>query len=402
MRRQDFKVTSPGRLVPAGGVHAFVPDPLPRQLQLAGSTARLMSRANHRIGELSGISRPLKNPYLLGSALLRREAILSNRIEGTITNSEQLVLFEAGARLDDDDSSAGEVLNYVKAMRHGIKMLPKLPVSLRLIQELHDIVLKGVRGQRELPGHFREDQNWIGRPGSSIQEARYVPPPVADMRRGLNDLEKYLHLEPHSGSEGWEDFEEQADLAPLLVRLALIHYQFEAIHPFRDGNGRVGRLLIPLLLVSHGRLRAPLLYLSAYLERHRTEYYDHLLTVSQQGAWTEWIDFFLRGVIESATEAISQADTLIHLREDWRGRFEKARSSALLHKLIDSLFERPAITIGSAERLLKVTTASASKNIKKLLSEGIVEERTGRKRDQIFVAMDIVRLMDEVRKEPRP
>lgn len=398
MNEADFSDPSTGVLVPSLGAKAFVPSPLPRQVVLSGSTARLLSQANHCIGELSGISRPLKNPYLLGSALLRREAILSSRIEGTVTNSEQLVLFEAGAQsADDENVDTREVSNYARAMRRGIALLPKLPVSLRLIKELHSVLLEGVRGERERPGRFREDQNWIGRPGSSIHEARYVPPPPQQMQDGLEELERYLHLEPHVGADAWQTLEEDADLAPLLVRIALIHYQFEAIHPFRDGNGRVGRLLIPLLLVSHGRLRAPLLYVSSYLERHRTEYYDHMLAVSQRGAWTEWIDFFMRAVVESSTEAIGQADELIRMREVWRARFDKARSSALLHKLIDSLFERPGLRISDAEQILGVTPASASANIKKLVAEGILEERTGRKRDQVFVAMDIIRLMDQVK-----
>jgi len=379
------------------GASAFVPDPLPRQLPVQGSTARLLSRANHALGELSGIARPLKNPYLLGSALLRREAILSSRIEGTITSPEQLAMFEAGAPLEEDRArhDAREVMNYVRAMQGGLKRLPEIPVSLRLIRELHETLLRGVRGGRERPGQFRESQNWIGPPGATIQNARYVPPPVQEMRRALDDFEKYLHLEPHA-DDGEVTGDEGPELSPLLVRLALVHYQFEAIHPFRDGNGRVGRLLIPLLLVSHGRLRGPLLYLSAYFERQRSTYYDLLLAVSQRGAWTEWVDFFLRGIAESAKEAVSQADVLIALRENWQTRFETARSSVLLHKLIDHLFERPAIRIADARKLLRVTTASASANIKKLVTAGIVEERTGRRRDQIFVAMDIIRLMDDV------
>jgi Fic family protein len=328
--------------------------------------------------------------------LLRREAILSSRIEGTVTSSEQLVLFEAGAPIDPgrERDDAREVLNYVHAMERGLRRLPTLPVSLRLIRELHEVLLKGVRGEHDRPGQFRDSQNWIGPRGGSIREARYVPPPVREMNEALDDFEKYLHLEPHMGQEGTAAIEEDPNLSPLLVRLALIHYQFEAIHPFRDGNGRVGRLLIPLLLVSHGRLRAPVLYLSAFLERQRTTYYDLLLAVSQRGEWTEWVDFFLRGVAESAAEAVAQADILITLRDTWRREFETARSSALLHKLIDRLFETPAIRISGAQKLLKVTAASASANIKKLVEAGIVEERTGRKRDQIFVAMDIVRLMD--------
>ncbi|MDD5308979.1 MAG: Fic family protein [Deltaproteobacteria bacterium] len=379
------------------GASAFVPDPLSRELPLEGSTIRLLCRANHALGELSGVARPLKNPYLLGSALLRREAILSSRIEGTITSPEQLVLFEAGARFEEghERNDTREVLNYVHAMQRGLSLLKNLPVSLRLIRELHEVLLQGVRGEQEHPGKFRDSQNWIGRRGSSIHEATYVPPPVKEMGEALDDLEKYIHVEPHGDQGGLHDFDEDPNIVPVLIRLALIHYQFEAIHPFRDGNGRVGRLLIPLLLVSHGRLRSPLLYLSAYFERHRADYNDLMLSVSQNGKWTEWIDFFLRGVAESANESISQADRLIALRERWRAVFETARSSALLHKLIDRLFETPAITIGDARDLLDVSMAAASSNVKKLVEAGIVKERTGNKRRQVFVAMDIVSLIDD-------
>lgn len=397
MQPSDFTSFSPGTLVPTiDGALAFAPTKIPRELPIGKATIRHLSRANHALGELNGVARFLKNPYLLGAALLRREAILSSRIEGTRTSSEQLALFEAGAPMerDRDRDDAREVLNYVRAMQHGLTRLRKLPVSQRLIRELHETLMHGVRGQHDRPGHFRDSQNWIGKPESTIHEARFVPPPVPEMQAALDDLEKYIHIEPHAEGGRLSAADEDPNLSPLLVRLALIHYQFEAIHPFRDGNGRLGRLLMPLLLVSHGRLRAPLFYLSSYFERQRGAYYDRLLDVSTRGAWIEWIDFFLLGVEESARDAVVRADALLALRDMWREEFETARSSALLHKLIDRLFENPAIRIRDAESLLHVTTASASANIKKLVSAGIVEERTGRKRDQIFVAMEILRLID--------
>jgi Fic family protein len=397
MQVSAFTELSPGKLVPTiEGSVAFVPSPLPRHLPIDKATVRHLSRSNHALGELNGVARFLKNPYLLGSALLRREAILSSRIEGTQTSPEQLALFEAGAPIerDRDRNDAREVLNYVRAMERGLSRLPKLPVSQRLIRELHEVLMHGVRGEHDRPGHFRDTQNWIGRPNSPIQEARFVPPPPQEMRAALNDLEEYIHLEPHAEAGRSPTPDEDPDLSPLLVRLALIHYQFETIHPFRDGNGRVGRLLMPLLLVSHGRLREPLFYLSSYFERQRDRYYDLLLGVSQKGRWDEWVDFFLLGIEESARDAVVRVDELLALRDDWRRRFETARSSALLHKLIDRLFETPAIRIRDAEELLGVTTASASSNIKKLVAAGILSERTGRKRDQVFVAMQILRLID--------
>jgi Fic family protein len=394
----DFTSDSPGELVPTeGGAWAFAPNQLPRKLPLAGSTVRLLGRANHALGELSGVARLIKNPYLLGSALLRREAILSSRIEGTTTSPEQLVLFEAGAPFEKtrDREDAQEVLNYVLAMQRGLHLLKKLPVSLRFIRELHAVLLHGVRGEREHPGQFRTCQNWIGRKSGSIRDATFVPPPVKEMGEALDDLEKFIHLEPHADIPDPLGSRDDPDLPPIVIRQALIHYQFEAIHPFRDGNGRVGRLLVPLLFISHGLLKAPLLYLSAYFERHRSDYHALLFAVSQRGAWNEWVDFFLRGVEESANESIRHADALIALRERWKARFEKARSPALLHKLIDHLFDTPAIRIGDAKRLLGVTTASASAIIKKLVEAGIVAERTGRMRGQVFVAADIVKLIGD-------
>jgi Fic family protein len=216
------------------------------------------------------------------------------------------------------------------------------------------------------------------------------------MRQALSELEKYLHIAPHGPPAPGQ--EPDPTLAPLLIRIALAHYQFETIHPFRDGNGRVGRLLIPLLLISHGRLREPLLYMSAYLERHRDAYYDLMLRVSQAGAWQEWIDFFLRGVAESARESVDLAGTLLGLRDRWQQQFQSARSSALLLKLIDRLFQVPSITIGRAAEALKVTPAAAANNVGKLVDAAVLVERTGKRRGQVFVAMDIVRIVESARK----
>ncbi len=373
---------------------AFVPDPPPRSLPLDPPTIRLLARAENALGHLNGTTGRLVNPFLVGSPLLHIEAIVSSRIEGTVTTPEELALFEADARVAADPRRAEdtrEVANYIEAMRYGLRRIQKLPLSLRLIQELHRKLLTGVRGDRDRPGEWRESQNWIARPGESLAQARFVPPPVHEMKRALEDFERYLHLpeDPHE------------DDVPLLVQLAIVHYQFEAIHPFRDGNGRIGRLLIPLLLCSRARLDEPLLYLSAYFERHRQDYYDLLLHVSQKGDWTSWIRFFLLGVEESCREAVARAEALLDLRRAYHQRFQSARSSALLLKLIDELFRRPSITIGQAAELLDVTPAAASANIKKLLEAGILSERTGRKRDQLFVAGEIVAFVERHAEAPR-
>lgn len=239
------------------------------------------------MGELSGMGRRLPNPHLLIGPFLHREAILSSRIEGTHATAKELVLFEAMPQsLSTPDVK--EVANYVQAMKYGLARLKELPVCLRLIKELHEILLKGVRGDQHRPGEFRDEQNLIGEQGQSPAQARFVPPPHKDMIEALYALEKYMAT--------------PTDI-PVLIQLALIHYQFETIHPFMDGNGRIGRLLTTLLLCERGCLPDPLLYLSAYFERNRDAYMDALLLVSQRGSWEDWIIFFLRGVLEQAKDA---------------------------------------------------------------------------------------------------
>lgn len=387
MNPKDFAELAPGRLVPTiDGVQAFVPDPLPENLELRGRTVRLLAAAENALGRLAGTTAREFNPFLVASPLLRREAILSSRIEGTVTTPEQLVLFEAESdepgRRGRPDADTREVLNYVRAMYRGLELLKSLPVSLRLIREVHGVLLTGVRGERERPGEFRQSQSWIrGTRDDDISNARFVPPPPAEMTKALHDLESYMNREQTPGRD------------PLLVQFALIHYQFEAIHPFRDGNGRIGRLLIPLLLVSHRRLDGPFLYLSAFFERNRDRYMDLLLRVSQLGDWVSWIDFFLRGVYESASEANEQALGLLDLRQQYHRRVQKGRSSALLIRLIDELFQRPSITINQAAALLNVTGPAAANNVHRLVSEGILREVTGRKRNQVFVADEILSFM---------
>jgi len=378
MDSSDFTDSAPGRLVSTThGVRAFVPDPPPRGLSLPTATVRRLATAERAVGRLCGVALQEFNPYLISSPLLHREAILSSRIEGTITTPEQLVLLEA-EEADDvptrhRDEDTAEVLNYVRAMQHGLKRLESLPVSLRLIQDIHRVLLSGVRGERQDPGAFRRSQNFIAATGSNrIEDARFVPPPVNEMDRALHDFESYLH------DESVED--------PFLIQLALAHYQFEAIHPFRDGNGRVGRLLIPLLMVARDRLDAPILYLSAYFERNREAYVDLLLLVSQRGDWIRWIDFFLDGVAESASEATRQATALLELRQQYHRTFQSDRSSAKIIRLIDELFQTPSITISKAAQVLELTPQGAANNIHKLEAAGVLREITGAKRNQVFVA----------------
>lgn len=380
----------PGRLTPTiEGALAFVPAPLRGDLVLGSRTASLVGEAEYALGRVTGATGRLLNPYLVGSALLKREAILSSRIEGTVTTAEELVVVESGG--PQTRSETREVLNYVRAVRHGVERLESIPVSLRLIREIHGILMEGVRGSEERPGELRSIQNFIGRPRSSVHEARFVPPPPGEVEGAMGDLEKFHHA---IGSD-----------LPLMVRLALEHYQFETIHPFRDGNGRIGRLLIVLSLIEADRLRAPMLYPSRYFEEHREEYADLLLRVSQQGDFNSWIDFFLRGIVASADDAHAQIEGLLALRERLHGMFQAARSSALLLKLIDALFQKPAITLADAARILEVTPAAANANVRKLVERGVLTEVTGRKRNQMYVARGIVEFSEEggpTRQTPLP
>lgn len=383
MQPVDFTPDSPGRLVPTlGGALAFAPDPMPADLRLGSATVRLLSEAEYALGHLTGSAGRLVNPYLIGQPLLRREAILSSRIEGTFTTPEQLVLLEAGVPSGDDErlmADTREVLNYVRAMEHGLELLKGLPVSRRLVREIHGVLLDGVRGGQDRPGEFRKEQNYIGSRHAPISDARFVPPPVPEMEEALDRWELDLHTE--------------SDPVPLLARIAIAHYQFEAIHPFRDGNGRVGRLLIPLLLCERKRLSDPLLYMSAFFDRHRQEYVDLLLRVSTHGDWEAWISFFLRGVAQCARDGQTLTQGLLTLRDRYHGAIRTSRSSGLLATLVDELFRMPSTTIRQVAERLDVTDATAADLLAKLESLSIVAEATGRRRNRVFVAREIIDFM---------
>jgi Fic family protein len=376
----DFTEEKNGRLIKTQRDYwAFLPNPLPPQLTLSWDLVNQLSEADRALSELAGTARTLPNPHLLIGPFIRREAILSSRIEGTQASLSDLLFFEASGSVDPKAPDAGEVANYVKAMEYGLVLLKKFPLSLRFIREVHEHLMHDVRGEHLTPGEFRRSQNWIGPDRCTLMDATYVPPPVEDMEHALGQFEAYLHA-PSS--------------VPLLIRLAAIHYQFEAIHPFLDGNGRMGRLLITLLLCKEGALPGPLLYLSAYFERYRNEYYRLLLAVSQSGKWIDWISFFLRGVAEQSRDALVRSDQLLQLWKNYRGEFQSARSSALQLRLVDQLFAYPAITANQAAKLLKVTHRSAQLNIEKLIRKGILKEATGKQRNRVFIAPQIVKIIE--------
>lgn len=378
MNTDLFVAPEAGRLIKtADGAAAFVPSPLPPHLELSWRLLNSVARAQGAVGNLRGVGSTLPNPHLLIEPFARREAVLSSQIEGTQASVGDLLLFEIAPAEERGD--VREVANYVAALEYGFSRLSELPLSLRFLREIHERLMRDVRGAGRAPGEFRRTQNWIGPAGSKIQEATYVPPPVGEMHQALDLFEKFLH--------------DRSEL-PALVRLALAHYQFEAIHPFLDGNGRVGRLLITFLLHVERLLDQPLLYLSAYFERHREEYYRRLLAVSQRAEWTEWIEFFLSGVEEQANDAVERSNRLLALRNDYRRRVTSARSSALLNAAIDRLFETPAITIAQFASKFGVTYHAAKQNVDKLIAAGIVSVADGRARKKIFLAREIVALIE--------
>jgi Fic family protein len=375
-----------GREIPAiaGGekVRAFVPHPLPPVIEFDARLVSLVDRAARGLGELAGTGRRLANPALLIRPFIRREAVNSSRIEGTQAEAADLYAWEAGqlelpgltsAATPDD---VQEVLNYERALAYGLKRLDTLPLGLRFLRELHERLLHGVRGGQAAPGRFRTTQNWIGGEGHEINRARFVPPPVPEMRECLDALEKYIHAD--------------SDLPPL-VRLALLHYQFEAIHPFADGNGRIGRLMIPLLLVDWGLLPHPLLYLSAWFEAHRAAYYDHLLAVSRRSAWEAWVGYFLEGVIAQSADATARVVRIESLEADWRERLARSDVSGTTFRLMDLMFETPAINIPWAADRLGVTYRSAQRAVQALLRHRMIQpaDRAARY-GKVYVATQVL------------
>jgi Fic family protein len=363
---------------------AFIPNPLPPGLPADWKTTRLISSADRTLSELAGLGRNLTNPDLLISPFARREAVLSSRIEGTNSDMADLYLYEVRqmALQETQMSTASEVdtrevYNYVRALEYGINRLQTLPVSLRLLREVHAVLLKGVRGDWASPGNFRTSQNWIG--GATINDAVYIPPGIEEMASSLDAFERYLYTE---------------DQYPPLVRLAFIHYQFEAIHPFVDGNGRIGRLLMALLMVSWNLVPLPLLYLSAYFERNRKDYYDLLLAVSQKGAWEEWLKFFLQGIIEQAQDTIKRASRLLDLQLSWRAELQMRRMSSLTLSAAEMLFETPYFSAYTLVNRCEITHPAAMKVIHRLEEMGYIREITGQKRNRIYLAPGIIEVLE--------
>jgi Fic family protein len=368
------------------GYRAFHPNPLPPAIVWTPQLVRVLSQADRLLGRLAGEGRRLPNPHLLIRPFVRREAIYSSRIEGTQATLGELLAAEAGATLQRSPEDLREVGNYVVALEHGMKRLKALPLSLRLVRELHEKLMAGVRGDHATPGEFRRTQNWIGRPGCTLADASYVPPPPADLLEHLGHWEDFLHDET----------------IPPLVQAALMHYQFEAIHPFIDGNGRVGRLLITLCLCARGVLQEPLLYLSAFFEATRTDYYEGLRGVTERGDWTGWIEYFLNGVARQSEDALSRAERINRLIAGWRDKFAGGGSRVPL-QLIDLLGANPFLTPRETERRLDVAYNTVMRAIEALVTGGVLEKVGDSKRDRVFCARAILDILEEpARLVPQP
>lgn len=382
---QPLTSTRAGRYIrQPTGYRAFIPARLPPEpaLALTGDLPGLLSQADRAMGRLDGSVLTLPNPDLFVFMYVRKEAVLSSQIEGTQSSLQDLLAAEADLFDENMPRDVDEVVNYVRAMKHGLARLHELPVSVRLIREIHNELLQGVRGGRLQPGELRHTQNWIGPAGCTLATAAFVPPPPDEVPQALGELEAFLHRD---------------DGLPPLVKIALAHVQFETIHPFLDGNGRVGRLLITFLLTEGGVLHKPVLYLSHFFRQHRQAYYDHLQAVRERGEWEAWLAFFLRGVIEVAGEAADTARRIQLLREQNRTAITErlGRAAGNGHRVLESLFDRPIVTVADVRALTGTTYAAANVLVARLAELGLLVEMTGYARNRRFRYEAYVRLFTD-------
>lgn len=381
----NFKNSTAGKAIKTDrGYWAYLPNPLPPAITYNKELINLLSKADRILGNLSGIGTQLPNPDLLITPYVKREAVLSSKIEGTQASLSDLFYFEAAGKEEREKevktTDILEVVNYVKAMNYGLNRLKELPLCLRLIREIHKELMHKVRGNHLTPGEFRRSQNWIGPAGCTLNDASFVPPPVHEMHEALDKFEKFLH---------------DKENLPGLIQCALIHYQFEAIHPFLDGNGRVGRLLITLFLCEKEYLIYPLLYLSAFFEKNRREYYDKLLAVSQKGAWEDWIKFFLRAVAYQSKDAIDNSKLILSLLEKYRKMLCEKRSSPYALALLEEIFLNPFITVSYAAKRIKTTYPTAKAAVDKLRECGILVEASDKRWGRAYKAHELLKLLEK-------
>lgn len=359
-----------------GGYKSFVPKPLPPDppIQLDIEMVQLLSQADRSLGRLDGTSDILPNADLFVAMYVNKEAVLSSQIEGTQASLIDVLAFEAEAAFPENPQDIEEVINYITALNYGLERLNTLPLSLRLICEIHHFLLQGVRGANRHPGEFRTSQNWIGHLGGTIGKAKFVPPTPTDMHTALNDLETFIH---------------ENNSLPILLKIGLVHAQFETIHPFLDGNGRMGRLLITFILCHEGVLRKPLLYLSHFFKIHRLEYYEYLQKIRDEGDWESWLKFFLQGVNEVAQEATKTARNIVQLRENHRSLIAShINSSGSAYQLLEYLYRRPIITVNGVVKVTDSSYANANRLVEKFQELGILRQMDRHQRNRRFIYSD--------------
>ena len=374
-RRTGKYITQPG------GYKAFIPEPLPPQpaIQYDEELRSLLSKADRGLARLDGVTTVLPNPDIFIAMYVKKEALLSSQIEGTQASLEGVLEFEANLIPKEDIQEIKEVVNYVKALNYGIARLKEFPMSLRLIKEIHKILIEGTRGSHRDPGEFRKSQNWIGPAGASLNEAIFIPPPPDMVMPAMGEIEKFIY---------------KKDEIPPLIKIALIHAQFETIHPFLDGNGRVGRLIITFYLLWKGILLKPLLYLSFYLKKHRTEYYNLLMRVRTEGLWEDWIKFFLKGISQTSYEAVESAREIIKLKDRLITKiYESSIASIHAMQLIDFLFQNPLIDVNGTATKLGIHKDTANELIKKYEKLNILQEITGKKRYKKYIFKDYIEII---------
>ena len=375
----NIKQSSSGRVVKVPkGYNAYVPNPLPPTIEWSNRLVSALSRADYLLGKLAREGSKLPNPHLLMRPFIDREAVSSSKIEGTHATVGEVLAHSAGAPVNQSPDDLQEVQNYIKALDAGLQRLDSIPLSLRLVREIHKQLMQGVRGAHATPGEFRRTQNWIGPPGCTLSTARFVPPSISYLMECLGEFENFLHDRQ----------------LPALIHIALCHYQFEAIHPFLDGNGRVGRLLITLLLIEQEMLPSPLLYLSAFFEATRDEYYRQLFRVSSSSTWQDWLIYFLNGVAVQSEDALSRAERINDLLNDWKLQVASSASHVPVN-IIEHFAVNPYLTTKRIAEELDVAYSTADRGVRKLIEKKIISQVGGDKRNRVYCATAILSILEE-------
>ncbi len=385
MENRSQASTRSGRYVrQIDGYRAFVPMPLPPDppVRITGKLQALLSEADRSLGRLDGSILTLPNPDLFVFMYVRKEAVLSSQIEGTRSSLQDVLVAETKVFSANRARDANEVINYIGAMNHGLERLGEIPVSVRLIREIHAKLLRRVRGSHLAPGELRTSQNWIGPSGCTLNEADFVPPPPHEVPDALGKLETFLH-DPGN--------------LPALIWIGLAHAQFETIHPFLDGNGRVGRLLITFLLCERELLLKPVLYLSHFFKQHRQQYYEELQSVRDSGTWEEWLTFFFRGIVEVSRQATDTAQAILTLREEHRSVITENLGFAAGngHRLLEHLYKQPIVRVKDVENLIGTTYPAANNLVARMVNCDILQELTGQFRNRIFGYQRYIELFSE-------